>query len=415
MGAGGVIGALAVIVMAVVGAACGGGGGDDSGNVDDVIQKATAAVRQDGMAYYAKGDDGSEVWIDAVGQRYRGRQPQGTALTTAVGEGWTETHYDPASNSVASDDRTPQNVPRINDPMILWFEPLSALAYGQEITNLGDTEADGRAVVAVESRTPVAQSGQSTGGFLVGRIEFEPDTYRVLAFERRLQPPPGQTPNQQSVAELLGLQNTRVLYTITEFVALADLTADFFDKSQVDAQIVTMEKSIAAMREAGLTPYWLGERYEAGASVLAVQEGTGGVAVDAAKAEASFHYQLVLGGGASAETVIIRLGKPGQTVFTQPTFPQYAGKLPEEQTDVTAGGRVARVYTSVLTASAIPCGSATCPETDAPLFIRLQVVLDGVAVQVETYARVDDAGTDRNTYNNEAGIIQLAEALTPAP
>ena len=70
---------------------------------------------------------------------------------------------------------------------------------------------------------------------------------------------------------------------------------------------------------------------------------------------------------------------------------------------------------SILTPAALPCPAATCPETDAPLFIRLQLQLDGAAVQIETYARVDESGTDQNGYNTESGIIQLAEALTPAP
>jgi len=117
----------------------------------------------------------------------------------------------------------------------------------------------------------------------------------------------------------------------------------------------------------------------------------------------------------SADAVIFRLAKPGRAEFPQPTFPQYAGHLPESVSEITVGGRPAAMGVSILTPAALPCPTATCPETDAPLFIRLQLQLDGAAVQIETYARVDESGIDQNGYNTESGIVQLAEALTPAP
>jgi len=115
------------------------------------------------------------------------------------------------------------------------------------------------------------------------------------------------------------------------------------------------------------------------------------------------------------DTVIIRLAPPGRAEFPQPTFPSYAGHLPETVSEITVGGQPAALGVSILTPEALPCPTDACPQTDAPLFIRLQLQLDGAAVQIETYARVDESGIDQNGYNTESGIIQLAEALTPAP
>lgn len=415
LGGGGVLCLAAVVaVLAIV---LLGGSGDEGSSPEEIIAKTSEAVRRDGMAFHAKGDDGSEVWIDAAGQRYRAVQREGTQLLTAVGQGWTQTTFDPETNAVSSEDATPGTTPRIDDPMILWFEPLSALAYGGEISDLGKTTADGKTVIAVESRTPLGSEGQLSGRFLVGRLELDPETYLVQAFERRLQLPPGETPDPQSVGSQLGTQNVRIRYEVSEFVPLADLPADFFDASHVEEQVVTLEKSIAQIRDAGVTPYWLGELYESGDLVLVLQPLPGGVEFDSTTGTGSLLYALGTPDGAviSVDTVIIRLAKPGRAEFPQPTFPQYAGRLPEDVSEITAGGRPAAMGVSILTPSALPCPAATCPETNAPLFIRLQLQLDGASLQIETYARVDDSGTDRNGYNTESGIIQLAEALTPAP
>jgi len=405
--------ALLVLLIAVIAAGCGGGDGGDS--PEEIIQKVSNAVRQDGMVFHAKGDDGTEVWMDVVGQRYRARQRNGTQLLTSVGAGWSQTSYDPETNTVSTKDSPPSSVPRINDPMILWFEPLSALAYGAEITNLGDTTANGEPVIAVESRTPVGSGGQATGRFLVGRLELDPQTYLVRAFERRLQLPPGETADPASVGAQLGTQNVRVQYEVTEFIPVSDLPADFFEKSQVEAQVVTLEGNIARIRESGITPYWLGERYDAGASVLVLGVPQNAVVIDSRTREASFHYALAIGPGTSGEAVIIRLAPAGPVNFPQPSFPQYAGTLPESVREITVGGKPAALGVSLLTPEALPCPSQQCPHTDAPLFIRLQMQLDGAAVQIETYARVDASGADQNGYNTESGIIQLAEALTAAP
>ena len=398
----------------LVAAAC--GGGSDNTNPTDIVNKASEAVKRDGMAFHAKGSDGSEVWVDSAGQRYRARKRSGTSLLTAVGSGWSETDYDPQTNEVKTTDKKPANPGRIFDPVILWFEPLSALAYGAEITDLGKTTSNGKTILAVESRTPIGTPGGVTDRFLVGRLELDPSTYLVQAFERRVQLPPGETADPNAVGQVLGTQNVRITYDVSEFVPLSSLASDFFDPSHVQEQVVTQDKSIGQIRDSGITPYWLGEGYEAGASKLALAAVPDGVQVDSAHSQGSFHYGVELAeGGTSGEAVVVRLAKPGAGNFPQPTFPQYAGHLPEGVSDVTVGGRPASLHTSVLTPNALPCPTNSCPQTSAPLFILLQFRLEGADVQVETYARVDESGTDRNGYNTKSGIIQLAEALTPAP
>jgi hypothetical protein len=409
--------ALGVIALlaAVLAASC-GGGGDGKASAQEIVDRTAAAIRADGMVYHAKGSDGSEVWIDDAGQRYRALQPNGTELFTAVGEGWTETAYDPETNTVSSQERVLSGVPRINDPAILWFEPLSALANASDITNIGETQADGKTVFAVQTRTPVAAPGQTPSGrFLVGRLELDPNTYLLQAFERRLQLLPGETIDPGSVAGQLGTQNVRVRYEVSELIPLSGLPANFFDKSHVEEQVVTLEKVIAEIRDAGITPHWLGEQYDAGSPVLLLQAVPGGAEYDANTGEATFLYGFEVGGVPTGEAVIIRLSLPGRAEFPQPSFPEFAPPLPEDTFEITVGGRPAAMGVSVLTPEAVCPTLGTCPEADAPLFIRLQLQLDGASVQIETYARVDDSGKEQNAYNTESGIIQLAEALTPAP
>jgi hypothetical protein len=70
------------------------------------------------------------------------------------------------------------------------------------------------------------------------------------------------------------------------------------------------------------------------------------------------------------------------------------------------------MYRSVLTPSALPCPSEPCPESEIPLFYRLVFTLGETVIQIETSARVNTAdGTDLNVYNNDSGILELADAL----
>jgi hypothetical protein len=140
--------------------------------------------------------------------------------------------------------------------------------------------------------------------------------------------------------------------------------------------------------------------------------GQEGIVVNSSEKTASFHYAVLLPSGPSKEAVVIKLGTAPQE---QPTIPQYAGRLPEYDTEVMVRGLPATLYTSLLTPAALPCPSGVaCPETDVPLYRRLQFQTDGAWVQIEVFARVGPDGVDQNPYNTDEGVVQLAEALRPA-
>jgi hypothetical protein len=115
------------------------------------------------------------------------------------------------------------------------------------------------------------------------------------------------------------------------------------------------------------------------------------------------------------ESVVVRVGKPGVISFGPPPLQEFAGELPEGTRETTARGLPVTVYTSILTPDALPCPAEACPPSDAPIYHRLQITIGDSAIQIETSARVDDTGADRNEYNTQAGIVALAEALRPAP
>ncbi len=398
--------------------ACGASGtGRDA---DREVQKAFDAISQPGMVFHAKGDNGSEVWIDAERQLYRQRAaPSGGGLIS-VGQGWVRTYYDPFSNSVATEDRSPSGSsrPRINDPAVQWFEPLSALAFGTDLRLIGRTISDGREVIAIEARSPIVNNQEFTGSYLLGRVELDPMSYLVVAFERRVQLPADQarlTPDPASLQD--GQKPERIRYQ-SELISRDTLPADFFSATAVQEQVVTLEENLTAIKSLGLELLWLGKEYSGPRGKLALPSDTEGVIVDPTTAEASFHYALATGDSGSAgllsETVIIKLGPKG-TEFGQPSIQEFAGRLPEGQSAVTVHGVPATLYTSILTPADLPCPSASCPKARVPLYHRLAFTTGQTSVQIETFARVDVVtGSDQNGYNSEEGIIALAEALSPS-
>lgn len=411
----------AVILLASAGmafaVACGGSGG--GGDAGAEVQKAFDAISQPGMVFHAKGDNGSEVWIDVERQLYRQHAAPAAGGLVSVGQGWTRTYYDPFSNRVATEDRSPSggSRPRIDDPAVQWFEPLSALAFGSELRLIGRTTSDGREVIAIEARSPVANNGQFTGSYLIGRVELDPASYLVVAFERRLQAPPGQADQTPDPASLQEGQRPERIHYQTELISRDALPPDFFSATVVEDQVVTLEENLTTIKSLGLELLWLGKEYSGPQGRLALPSDTEGVIVDPTTAEASFHYALVTGGQGSGgllnETVIIKLGRAG-TDFGQPSIQEFAGRLPEGQSVVTVRGGPATLYTSILTPSDLPCPSANCPKARVPLYRRLSFTAGQTSVQIETFARVDVAtGADQNGYNSEEGIIALAEALSP--
>jgi hypothetical protein len=404
---------LGFFAIALVLSACGGEGGQDE--LEEAIDRAYDAVAVADMVFHAKADDGSEVWIDSENQRYRALERRDEVLLVAVGEGWKKTSYDALNNQVTTEDRRPEGaVPRIDDPLILWLEPLSALALAPRLDYLGLTQSRGRAVAAIEARSPIGGPGEFSGSFLVGRVELDPESYEPVAFERRMELPEGATPDPQSITEVLGAQPRRIEYESTELIPRADLPEDFFDVKHVEAQVITREASLQRIAEIGLAPLWLGEDFQTGRGRLILQEGIEGVSVDTLESQASLHYALAIPGAFPApESVVVKLGLP-DSQFSPPSVPAFAGTLPEAEFQATARGQEATVYRSILTPEALPCPTAACPPTRAPIYHRMVMEIEGTLVQIETFALVDQNGEEQNGYNTLEGIVALAEALAPA-
>jgi hypothetical protein len=300
--------------------------------------------------------------------------------------------------------------------MISWIEPLSALAFGGELKYEGETESEGKRVLVLTARSPVVSQGAVTG-YLEGRIEVDPVTYLPVAMERRQVTTSGEvvTPDPASG----GLDtNQRITFRTSELLPRDSVPADLFDRAAVEAQVQTLESEIARIRSAGLAPYWLGQDFTSDRGFLSLPERQG-VSASAAAGEGEFQYALIIptsptSGEPALASVVVRLGAD-PAAFGPPPIQQFGGTLPERSQEVTVRGVPAIVYTSVLTPSDLPCEGGGCVNTDAPLFTRILFMEGATAVQIETAARVDASGQDRNGYNSVDGIVALAEALTEAP
>ncbi|MDO8615832.1 MAG: hypothetical protein Q7T33_08875 [Dehalococcoidia bacterium] len=412
--------APAVLMMAALAlAACGGGG--DALSEEDVLRKAANAVRAEGMVFHAQGDDGSEVWIDAVNQHYRKRD--GKTGLVSVGEGWKTTSYDPLSNQTKTEETQfgPEVTVRINDPSTLWFEPLGALSFAQGIRLVGRTKGDGEDVIAVETASPIVDaSSRGTGSFLVGRVELDVNTYLVTAFERRVTVAQGQPTPTPDLEGNDPLKTVRIRYE-TELVPADSLAADIFSTEVVEAQAVTLSENIQRVRDLKLTPYWLGEVYRNALGSFRLPDSPEAVVVDPEKRQAAFQYAMEVQATADSpffladEAIVVRLGPAGDTIFDLPTVQGFAGQIPEDQEVVEVLGQRTVVYTSILTPSDLPCpAGAQCVATSVPLYHRLLLTLADTAIQVETFAKVGSQGQESNQYNTKDGILALAQALTAA-
>jgi hypothetical protein len=408
-------GVTLILLLGLIAVACGDDDDDtpEGDSPDEVVAQIEDAVLQDGMVFHAAGDDGSEVWLDPENQRYRRKEATRDGGLTSIGEGWTRYRLDPVTNEVMTEDLTPQEQqPRIQDPAVAWFEPLTALGYGNELELIGLTQADGIPVVALEARTPIGEPGEVATGFLEGRVEVDATSYLPTAFERRQT---GETPTPGPL-EPEEPEPTRVRYT-SQLVSVSEVPEGFFDKAVVEEGIKTLEENIEAARAAGLTPYWLGTQYSGPGGLLALPEPDN-LLVDAAKPTAELHYGLVVRtvaeeGEVLADTVVVRMAK-NLGDFTPPTVQALAGEIPESRKEITVRGGPAVFLTSLVTPSDLPCATGDCPPTEAPVFTRLAFMIGDTAFQIEALARVGAGGGDLNGYNNEAGLVSLAEALQEA-
>ena len=392
-------------LLVVIVAAC-GGGGEESG--EELVERVVDAVSEPGMIYHAIGDDGGEVWMDAENERFRRREATADGGLTSVGEGWDRYTFNPIENQVFVVDANPKGPirPRIDHPMMLWVDALGALALGQELEVIGDTVADGRAVIALNARTPITQDGELTGATLVGRVELDPETYLPLAFELTEEVPAGETASQERL---------RILYTTSELISRDDVPEGFFDQAVVEAQVLTTEESLRQLGGLGLTPYWLGEGYESQLGQLALPP-IDAVITDPTTNMAELHYALIVGDGGEdgavplLDAVILRLARDPNG-FVPPTIPEFGGTLPEKESEVEVRGVTGTVFTSLLTPAHLGCDTGECPPTEARLYRRLVFLVDGAAVQIETFARVAADGGELNGYNSEVGLVALGETM----
>jgi hypothetical protein len=335
-----------------------------------------------------------------------------------VGQGWTQTVYDPLQNAVTQNDKTPPGpaTPRINNPAVSWTDALGALGFGNELLMIGKETADGIEVWVLQAKTPIVDSNGNVTGSLVGRLEVDVSTNLPHAFELRQTSVDGTTPTPDAY----GLNpNRRTVYTTSEMISRSSLSADFFDSSKVSSQVQTPAELLQKLRSIGLTPLWLGEHYAGSGGLLQLTVSNSVSAVVSTKS-GDIHYTLILPTSATnavraTDAVIVRLAADA-TTFTAPTIPQFGGVLPERKDKVTANGQPATLYTSILTPSDLPCPTGTtCPASGAALYRRLIFAVGTTNVQLETSARVGASGQDANGYNTKDGIIALAEALAEAP
>jgi len=404
-----VLGVLVVVALLLSGVI---GGGSDPSSADALVQRVAAAIDKPGMVYHAAGDDGSEAWIDAQDQAYRGVDATVAGGLTSVGHGWTRTTYDALNNVTNDADTTPPSgaKPRIDDPYVRWTDALQALAFANQLEYVGRTVSDGREVFAVSAESPVYDNAGNQTGTLFGRVEVDPQTYLPYSFEQRTVDASGATATPSSA----GLSpNRRVVYKTSEMIARSSLPTDFFDKSVVEGEVKTNEESLQKIRDIGLTPLWLGNDYQGSGGELQLPE-TSSIKAVATTSSAEIHYTLVGPGTVGADAVIIRLASD-ITTFTSPSIPQFGGTLPERKATVNVRGVTGTLYTSVLTRDALPCATSSCAPSTAPLYRRLQFMVGSTAVQIEVSARIDTDGSDTNGYNSNDGIVALAEALTEVP
>lgn len=420
------VGAIAVIVVLL------GSGDDDDGDGsnlsgEELAQRVFDKMNEPGNVYHAVGAD-TETWLDIDAKEYRERQVTAAGDRVAVGSEWMRWNYDPSTNQTSSSDDSLVSTdrrPRIDDPAINWLEALGALAFAQELDVLGErTSAEGDTVLVLEARSPIVENGELTDRTLIGRLELEPDTLLLSAFERQERLPLDSTPAPE---DPLNPTSRRVVYIVSELIPRSDLDDGFFSSQVVDDAVVTFEGKVEQARELGIEPYWLGDDYADEYGSLKLQPDENGFTVDVPVAgsdesippEVQFHYitptvrpdgqEVFLG-----EAVVVKLWPADKAQFAPPTVEGFGGDLPEGRQDVIVRGAEATLLTSLLRFNDVPCEGEEgleCPDSEAPLYRRLVVIVSDTAIQLEAKAVVDPDGVDRNPYNSDDALTAIAEAL----
>ena len=265
--------------------------------------------------------------------------------------------------------------------------------------------------------------GEESGAELVARLELDPQTFLLVAFERREDPPFGVTPDPDPTA--FGALR-RAVFAVSELIPRSDLSDDFFSSDVVYSAVLTFEDRVENARDLGIEPYWFGDTYEDAIGVMALPPSESRFVVegdlgdeDAAR-QATFSYAIP-GPGPGGETitlggaVVVKAWPAGRSEAGPPTVAGWVS-VPENDAEVETARGPAVLFTSFLTPNEVPCpAGAECADSNATLYRRLTMAIGATVVQLETHARVDSEGVDQNPYNSASGIIALAEALiTPS-
>ncbi len=381
---------------------------EEAPDAQAIVEAAVAAVTRPGVVFHAVNSYGGETWIDGERQLFRMQSgEEGTdTFSVRVGEGWKETFLVPApiGGSVETRDveaDLPLEVRRLG-PVPMWLEPLRTLVGAEDVRVAAEMERQGRQLIVLEATAPISSDDIPEGSTLVTRVELEWESYLPVAYEQQLIVP------EEERREYEGEEIVeRTEYVLTEFIPREDLPEGWFSPEVVQQAVVTVEEKMEQVRALGITPYWLGERFQGEADSLAL----GNVYVDGERAETLLQYALPSGAG--GVRIILRLA--GGRAFEPLALPP-VGPKPEEEERVVVQERQATLYTSLLKPVAAPCALGNpCIYPDVPLYHRLVMTVDGTALQLEVLAAArTDLGIDENPFNNRESVLALAEALVPA-
>ncbi len=404
-----------IMAAAVAGALAGGcGGGGPPADPEALLEAAVDAVIEPGMVFHAETDGGEEIWIDGERELFRtqiGEQGD-SSLQIRVGEGWTVWSFDAWQNKVEKEELEPpvEFLSRIDNPAILLgWSRIATVAYGEDVAVVGEKESEGRGVVVLETRSIMEGNDHPQGTTWVSRVELDSETHLVVATEFQSIPPEGEGEEEENSDEV-----HREVYEV-ELIPREELPEDFFSPEVVYDAVVTFEERLEAVRALGVTPHWLGERFEAEEGDLALSR-VWDILISEERGEATVRYSLqtpqYASWGGLADTVVITL-RPAGAAFEPPEMPPLGAK-PELEEEVTVQGQDAILYTSELNPEGVPCAvGEPCILPNVPLYSRLVVTLGNTAIQVEARSRLE-LGADRNPFNNREGILALARALEPA-
>jgi hypothetical protein len=406
-----------MIAAAAAGALAWGCGGDGpSADAEALMQAAVDAVIEPGMVFHAETGEGSEIWIDGERELFRAQSGEegDSWFHVGVAEGWTLWSFDAWQNEVEKEQlEPPVDFPsRIDNPAILLgFSPLTVLAYGESVEVAGEKESEGRDVVVVETKSIMEGNDHPEGSTSVWRVELDRESHLVVATEWSVIPPEGEGETEGDSDDV-----HREVYE-TEFIPREELPEDFFSPQVLYDAVITFEERLEVVRALGITPYWLGERFEAKEGEL-VLSSVWDVHTHEDRGEATVRYssltpRYAISGGLG-DTVVITL-RPAGAAFEPPEMPPL-GPKPESEEEVTVQGHEGILYTSELRPEAVVCAvGLPCITPEVPLYHRLVVTLDDTTIEVEALAKANpEVGEDENPFNNREGILALARALEPA-